>query len=85
MLLQPAKRAIAMSLPFLAPDELPVRRLANPHLVLAKYYAPLADRPNAARIYRRIVNVPSHPDVARVAEQDLLATLRRLVDGERTT
>jgi len=69
----------AMSLPFLVPGEIDVSALANPSVVLGKYYAPLAETPNACRIHHRIVNVPAHPDVANVSEDVLLSELRRVV------
>ncbi len=68
----------ATSLPFLATQAIPVESLGNPHLVLGKYYQPLAATSNARDIYARIVNIPAHPDVARIAEHDLLVTLGAL-------
>jgi hypothetical protein len=80
-LLAPDGPVIATSLPFLAPRPLPISRLANPHLVLGKYYQPLAELPRVGSIYQRLVNVPSHPDVAAVDSATLLDVRRRLTAG----
>jgi dTDP-4-amino-4,6-dideoxygalactose transaminase len=77
-LMAPTGDVIATSLPFLAPRPLPIERLANPHLVLGKYYKPLAELPGACSLYERLVNVPSHPDVAKVDGDDLVRLLRGL-------
>lgn len=69
---------IAMSLPFLSPHPISPADLRDENLVLRKYYEPLLDTPVASELYRRIVNVPAHPDVARVPEEELMRSLRRL-------
>ena len=69
---------VATSLPFLADRPNPVSRLKNPNLALGKYYKPLAPTPNARAIYERIVNVPCHPDVARLDTEELTGTLVRI-------
>jgi len=57
-----------MSLPLLAPKKFPCEALSNDHLVLGKYYMPLKDTPTASKIYGRLVNVPSHPDLENYHE-----------------
>ena len=69
---------VATSMPFLANRSIAISRLANPLLTLGKYYQPIAVCPSACTIYERIVNVPSHPDVARIDTEDLVAMLRRI-------
>lgn len=69
---------VATSLPFLADHPVAVSRLENQLLTLGKYYTPLAPTPNARAIYRRMVNVPSHPDVARLSTEDLTTILSHL-------
>jgi dTDP-4-amino-4,6-dideoxygalactose transaminase len=69
----------ATSLPFCA--ETCIRQQdvdAAQHLMLAKYYIPLADTPNCLDIYHRLVNIPCHPDVALLTEEKLLADFTRL-------
>ncbi len=73
-----AQVPIAMSLPFLSSRPITAADLRDENIVLRKYYEPLRDTPVASELYRRIVNVPAHPDVARVPEEDLLRSLRRL-------
>ena len=69
---------VATSLPFLADRPIPVPHLENPLLTLGKYYVPLAPTPNAGAIWERIVNVPSHPDVARLDTGQLAGMLARI-------
>ena len=69
---------VATSMPFLGKRPIAVSPLANPLLTLGKYYQPLAMCPSACSIYERIVNVPSHPDVARIDTEDLVAMLQRI-------
>ena len=73
--------AVATSMPFLANRSIDIARLANPLLTLGKYYQPLAPSPSACSIYERVVNVPSHPDVARIDTEELVAMLRRIMNG----
>ena len=71
--------ALMGNLPFLASTEVPKERLGNSHLVLRKYYAPLATHTSCAeRLYRRIVNIPCHPDVANCSDEAIVATLEGL-------
>ena len=77
-LLPPDGSTVATSLPFLADRPILVSQLENPLLTLGKYYVPLAPTPNAGVIYERIVNVPSHPDVARLDARELADVLARL-------
>jgi dTDP-4-amino-4,6-dideoxygalactose transaminase len=69
---------IAMTYPVLAAGDVPLIRLRNPHLALAKCYAPLADFPAAQALYRRLVNIPCHPDVAQLPRETLTALLAGL-------
>jgi dTDP-4-amino-4,6-dideoxygalactose transaminase len=70
---------IAMTYPVLAPGDVPLERLRNPHLALAKCYAPLADFAGAQALYRRLVNIPCHPDVAQLSRETLTALLAGLL------
>ena len=72
---------VAMSMPFLANRPIAISHSDNPILTLGKYYQPLASSPTALYIYERIVNVPSHPDVARIETEDLVSTLAQLTVG----
>jgi dTDP-4-amino-4,6-dideoxygalactose transaminase len=70
---------VAMTYPVLAPADVAVPRLRNPHLALAKCYAPLADFPAAQGLYRRLVNIPCHADVAALSRDTLTALLGGLL------
>lgn len=76
-----AKRPIATSLPFLAEGVVSVERLENPLLVLAKYYKPLRSLPNVLSIFARMINVPSHPDVAGIPSKSLLSLLESIQEN----
>jgi dTDP-4-amino-4,6-dideoxygalactose transaminase len=70
---------IAMTYPVLAPADIALARLRNPHLTLAKSYAPLGDFAQAHGLYRRLVNIPCHPDVAQLSRATLTALLSGLL------
>ncbi|MDD9967729.1 MAG: DegT/DnrJ/EryC1/StrS family aminotransferase [Myxococcales bacterium] len=67
---------VATSLPFLLPQPAPLEQLRNPHFAVGKYYKPLAPLPVVSAIYERLVNIPSHPDMRRVATDDILSAIR---------
>ena len=75
------RSTVATSVPYLANDPIPLSRISNSLLRLGKYYQPLARTESACRLYEHIVNVPCHPDVARVDTEELVAMLRRVVKG----
>lgn len=64
----------------LAPHKLDQAKLDNSYLQLMKYYYPLAPTVTAKRIYSRIVNVPTHREVARISDQRLTDLFSSLVD-----
>ena len=72
----------ATSHPFLAPKTVPLERLQqSERLHFGKYYNPLADAPKAAGLYRTLVNIPTHPDVAQLSDEELANELERFVLG----
>jgi len=71
--------APATSQPYLSPAPIPTARIAAArHLTLGKYYKPLADRPRTRGLFARLVNVPTHPDVAGLHDADLAGDLAGL-------
>ncbi len=63
---------------------LPCRPTANASIdissfKLAKYYKPLAELPNAVKIYQRIINVPCHPDMAELPDTTVKEQLELLL------
>jgi dTDP-4-amino-4,6-dideoxygalactose transaminase len=71
--------APAMSWAFVAPMPISLDRiLQSKTLVLGKYYKPLASLPRTLRLYDHLVNIPTHPDLARLGDdklRDLIANL----------
>lgn len=62
----------ATSRPFLAPEPVPLTRLqASERLRFGRYYRPLSEAPTTRRLYDRLVNIPTHPDVARLTDAEL--------------
>lgn len=72
-LLKPAPlEFLSAHVPLLSSRVVDKKELENPHLILRKYYKPLATGlKNAQSIYDRIVCVPCHPDVANCPTKDL--------------
>jgi dTDP-4-amino-4,6-dideoxygalactose transaminase len=67
--------------PLLAPREIPPRSLENRWCVLQKYYKPLAPTKNAAGLYSRIVNVPCHPGMTTLSDDELKTALQFVLSG----
>jgi dTDP-4-amino-4,6-dideoxygalactose transaminase len=66
-------------LPMLALDSVTEADLVGAPFVMQKYYEPLGeDCPAAAAIYDRIVNIPCHPDMALLTDEEIRAALARL-------
>lgn len=63
-------------LPMLARSPLTEADLSNESFVVQKYYQPLsADCPTATAIYTTIVNIPCHPDMASLADEEIHSCL----------
>jgi len=54
------------------------------YLTLAKYYQPLRDLPRVTALFSRLVNVPCHPDLARLTDDQIAEDLR-LLSGRGTS
>lgn len=65
----------AMSMPFLTENRHDNREHPNTPLTLGKYYQPLGPQRVANDLYERLVNVPTHPDVAQLDESILMELL----------
>ncbi|MEX1034766.1 MAG: DegT/DnrJ/EryC1/StrS family aminotransferase [Sneathiella sp.] len=69
------------SLPFCAAETVLKENIdKSEHLVLSKYYLPLAQTPSCLDIFDRLVNIPCHPDVALVKEEKLFEDFSRLTE-----
>jgi dTDP-4-amino-4,6-dideoxygalactose transaminase len=71
--------APAMSWAFVAPKPINLERVAaSKTLVLGKYYKPLAPLPKTLWLYDHLVNIPTHPDVAKLSDSDLRGVIATL-------
>ena len=64
---------------FTAPHPITEDRLANPHLVLRKYYRPPYEQwpDHAADLYARILNIPCHAGIATLSEETIVHVLEQ--------
>lgn len=65
------ENAVAMSLPVIFPGEVSIEDAENPNFTVGKYYRPLSSLPIADDLYRRVLNIPSHPDMSQIPDQVL--------------
>lgn len=64
------------NLPFLAPDPVRKEALLNPWITLRKYYQPLNSEHNMANsIFSRIINIPCHPQVAKITDEQIVKAI----------
>lgn len=79
--LVPAPRDIPRtSEPYLAPSPISVAQIRQEiRFTLGKYYAPLKKLPSSLDIYSRIINIPTHPDICKISDKDLLNGLSLVV------
>jgi len=70
---------ISMSYPFLTKKNISIEDLDNPLIQLGKYYPPLAEFPNALRIYRSIINIPCHPGMLNLSNDDIKNVLSKII------
>ena len=79
LLLQAPRSAILGSVPVLAAEPMERQAFAGFDFDVGKYYPPLEqDCPTARAIFARIINIPSHGDMAAVDDAALARLLRRL-------
>ncbi|NNE80715.1 MAG: hypothetical protein HKN18_10640 [Silicimonas sp.] len=48
-----------------------------------KYYKPLCELPSTLALYSELVNIPSHPDMAQLSDEQLRDDIRRLLGTAR--
>jgi dTDP-4-amino-4,6-dideoxygalactose transaminase len=73
-------KAIAMSWPLLAKQEITSERCYDSRsIVVAKYYKPLASTPRSRDIFNRLVNFPTHPDVAQLTDEQIRNEMQGLL------
>ena len=70
----------ATSWVYLSDHPIPIERLSlTQHANFAKYYKPLASLPRTLALYDRLINIPTHPDVAKLTDQQLSDDIAALV------
>lgn len=70
------------SMPFLAPDPVPLGIIeCTRHLTCAKYYRPLADLPEVTRLFAHLVNIPCHGDVANLSDAQIAEDMLTCIGG----
>jgi hypothetical protein len=63
----------AMSLPYLAQNSIPPENLMKAEkLTFGKYYKPLANLAVVSNIYTKIFNIPTHPDMALISDEEII-------------
>lgn len=68
---------------YVAPEEIPIDRLRREgKLQFGKYYKPLSDQPLTKAIYSRLVNIPTHPDVVSLSDDELQAEILDLISED---
>ncbi|ABV37607.1 pyridoxal phosphate-dependent enzyme [Shewanella sediminis HAW-EB3] len=75
----------AMGYPLLAPYSIESHTLENSFFRVGKYYKPLAKTSNATSIFNRIINVPSHPDMHKVSDDNIRSVLQKILDKNLLT
>ena len=86
------RKSLTGNLQFLAPRRIHSADLENPYLVFRKYYRPLrtthpdgnAHAHNAHDLFQRIINVPCHPFVRLLSDDELITGLSLVIDGVAT-
>lgn len=68
---------IPASVPFLTP--LPLEDFKHPVLPTGRYYHPLTSTEKAFDIYNRIVNVPCHPGMAKLSDEEIKKALKTFI------
>lgn len=70
--------AVTQSVPFIMPGPLAMDKLGGYSFDMRKYYRPLASGfPRAEEIFSRMLNVPCHPGMAAISDDEL----RRVLDA----
>jgi dTDP-4-amino-4,6-dideoxygalactose transaminase len=82
-LLKPFEAPLSTSVPFLAAQPVPVKKLRQSrHFTFAKYYQPIAETPNSRWVFDRSVNIPTHPDMANLTDREILEDIHLCHSGE---
>ena len=73
--------APATSWVYVADKPIPMQAvMAAKAVTFGKYYKPLSALPRTTDLFAHLVNIPTHPDMARLSDADLRQELERLLD-----
>ncbi|MBD8876653.1 DegT/DnrJ/EryC1/StrS family aminotransferase [Roseibium polysiphoniae] len=75
---------VTMGFPLVAPHCVQSECLSNDLFVIGKYYRPIADLTVASDIFDRIVNVPSHPGMKRLSDNQIEDILLQILEKSGT-
>lgn len=69
----------SMNRPYLCEHEIDPNTLENDYIALGKYYRPLAKTKNATFIYKRSINIPCHPDISMLNNQEIIKAIKCVI------
>lgn len=80
VLFDPVKAPLSSSLPVLLAGKIDDAALSVPRLIpVSRQYSPLVSRPHADALFARLINFPTHPDMAQLTDSQITAEIDRLL------
>lgn len=75
-----AENVPATSLPFISEAPISLGKIEKmTSCIAAKYYLPLSNTPNCVDLYSRLINLPSHPDVVQISDEQWKEDLKNVI------
>lgn len=79
-LFDPEPAPLTTSLPMLFPQAVEDALLAAPRPIpVSRQYIPLTSQPQADALYKRLINFPSHPDMAQLTDDQIVSEIDKLL------
>ena len=79
-LFDPDTAPLTTSLPVRLPGLVDSTKLAAPRRIpVSRQYAPLVPQPRADALYARLINFPTHPDMAQLTDEQIMSEIRQLL------
>lgn len=69
----------SMHLPFLFENEININKLKNTEVTFKKYYTPLKPLKTTTKLFNHIINIPCHPDMAKIENKKLIHTITKIL------
>jgi dTDP-4-amino-4,6-dideoxygalactose transaminase len=80
-LFDPDTAPLTTSLPMHLPAPVDNAKLVAPRLIpVSRQYAPLVSRPQVDALYARLINFPTHPDMAQLTDERIMSEIRQLLE-----